>query len=230
MKEQYETMDSFIDHALQNFEDIRQDVVKVQEYAAKYGYQLSEDKTFKPLDRDVLEAEAVAQERAEEIIRIRKISKSTLSNNDNVITHNYNEEKLGTPSKMDEAALKSNDTNSQVAVTSQGNAQSDTPKLIEIGLSKDTLKQIGFTFKEAATSSKSTRKLKGHQTRPENAVEEVENEMLVNLDELSKVNGGPKKRQAAGSQIGKPESISSDGDSPPISILKVAVLVYPAGP
>ena len=64
-------MDSFIDNALQSLDEIRQDAVRVQQHATKYGYKIEEDRTFKHLDREALEAEAVALQRAEENIRTR---------------------------------------------------------------------------------------------------------------------------------------------------------------
>ena len=64
-------MDSFIDNALQSLDEIRQDAVRVQQHATKYGYKIEEESTFKHLDREALEAEAVAQQRVEEHIRTR---------------------------------------------------------------------------------------------------------------------------------------------------------------
>ena len=73
VQENSSTMDSFIDNALQSLDEIRQDAVRVQQHATKYGYKIEEESTFKHLDREALEAEAVAQQRVE--VHIRTMNK-----------------------------------------------------------------------------------------------------------------------------------------------------------
>ena len=69
-------MDAFIENTLQHYEEIRQNVISVQEYASKYGYKATEKTTFMPLTREMLDAEVAAQEREDEIIRIANESKA----------------------------------------------------------------------------------------------------------------------------------------------------------
>ena len=71
VQENSATMDSFIDNALQSLDEIRQDAVRVQQHATKYGYKIEQENTFKNLDREALEAEAVALQRVEEHMRTR---------------------------------------------------------------------------------------------------------------------------------------------------------------
>ena len=183
--EQSAIMDSFIENTLQQYEEARQNVVSVQEYAAKYGYKATEETTFMPLDRETLEGEAAAQEREEEIIRIAKESKAYKFRTNELPVHD-SDSKTNARQNTNEESEHINTTHATKSSNLNLDSNTGTPKLLQIGLSKDTLQQMGFKFKEDKVR---TNQEKNHEQDaiPENCAD---------------------------------KSISSEGDSPIISILK----------
>ena len=203
------TMDSFIDHTLQELEEFRKDVVNVQEYAAKYGYKAGENAIFKPFVKEALQAEAIAQEKVEEIIRLR--------NESNVIHHGTNtalvtregeSEVRRMSNSEDNCEPRPNNTLLKESTSLQDmNPQTDTPKLIQIGLSKDTLKQMGFTFKE--TTDKRSKDANDRNIKiPQTSANAYEDKLGVN-------NARPTMPPTNANK-----SILSDEDAPIFSILK----------
>ena len=126
---------------------------------------------------------------------------------------------------------------SQSSSSQQIPALVGTPKLIDIGLSKDTLQKIGFKFKEESINGTTGVPIEhGHGGKMIN----ISSDKNRNVGEIPITSDGFKDNQGRGSGSsingdpnktdghGHDEFIaSSDNDSPPISILKTA---NPGGP
>ena len=149
VQEQSGIMDSFIDNSLQTLEETRQDVIKVQEYASKYGYTATEETTFTELTREILEANTIANQMSD------KLTKSSFNTDplqavsaevsDNTCDLKFDNEHN---SMQDSEKSNNNMPCNDLKVAHVQDVQPGTPKLLEIGLSKTTLKQFGYTFKE----------------------------------------------------------------------------------
>ena len=143
--EQSAIMDSFIENSLQTLEATRQDVIKVQEYASNYGYKPSEETIFKELTREDLERIIVENTTSSE-----ENKNSADGDPDLSYTHGCPEnskdsdETTVNASEHLDTAKHTNHTKDNIITE----VQPGTPKLLEIGLSKTTLKQLGYTFKE----------------------------------------------------------------------------------
>jgi len=147
IQEQNATIDSVINQCLHTYEDNRNAVMKVQEYAAQYGYAASEESKLKCLDRETLSAELDLLERSqgnESAIEEPNIISEVHLNEESVDTMNLEQNEVTNSRRL---------KISQVHATDSTHPKADTPKLLQIGLSKHTLKNMGFTFKDDVRKS-----------------------------------------------------------------------------
>ena len=143
--EQSAIMDSFIENSLQTLEATRQDVLKVQEYASNYGYKPSEETIFKELTREDLERFVVENTISSEENKKCPDGEPDLSDDHGFPENSKNsDETTVTASDQLDTSKRTNHTKDNNITE----VQPGTPKLLEIGLSKTTLKQLGYTFKE----------------------------------------------------------------------------------
>ena len=169
--EQSAIMDSFIDNSLQTIEATRQDVLKVQEYAANYGYKPTEEAKFQELTREDLELKAQVNEISSQMLQNCTTTDPTQSTTGNEFSDNENI-KYGdgkTIAQETDASHPSITSNDQKNNYNIPDVQPGTPKLLEIGLSKTTLRQFGYTFKDDGDHQ---RKEKGPQNRMHNPINE----------------------------------------------------------
>ena len=168
--EQSAIMDSFIDNSLQTIEATRQDVLKVQEYAANYGYKPTEEAKFQELTREDLELNAQMNETSSQILQnstTTDLSQSTIGIE---VSDNYENTKLcngktiAQETDVSHPSITSNDKKNNCNIP---DVQPGTPKLLEIGLSKTTLRQFGYTFKDDGDHQ---RKEKSQQNRTHNQI------------------------------------------------------------
>ena len=170
--EQSAIMDSFIDNSLQTIEATRQDVLKVQEYAANYGYKPTEEAKFQELTREDLELKAQVNENSSQMLQNSTTTDLSQSTTGTEFSDNNDNTKLG-----DEKGIAQETGVSHPSITSKDqknncnipDVQPGTPKLLEIGLSKTTLRQFGYTFKDDGDHQ---RKEKVQQNRIHNPINE----------------------------------------------------------
>ena len=136
--EQSMIMSSFIDESLQALEETRLDVLKVQEFASKYGYKPTEETTFTELTREALEANTKLSFNSDPLQPVcGEVSKNTC---DSRLDSEHNI--MPEPEKSNNPMFCNDSRVGHVQEVQPG-----TPKLLEIGLSKTTLKQFGYKFK-----------------------------------------------------------------------------------
>ena len=215
-----ETMDSFIDQCLQTFEENRKEVVKIQEYAAQYGYEVREESKPKNLDRDTLCAEVDALEKSKEMTLNESVMKESI---DISKTPQHNRSGSLPTTDLKEASIHKRLLRGHLNTSEVLIPQTDTPKLLQIGLSKDTLKQMGFTFKEDAGRLKesmmtASTKPNVSQVRPK--VKSTSGKAVEKVSAKMKENEKCKSHESSQAMKVNETTCLSNDDSPLMSILK----------
>ena len=217
-----ETMDSFIDQCLQTFEENRKEVVKIQEYAAQYGYEVREESKPKSLDRDTLCAEVDALEKSKEM----NLNESVMKEPNDVSKTPLHSHSVSMPhTDLKEASIHKRLLNGHLNTSEVLIPQTDTPKLLQIGLSKDTLKQMGFTFKEDAgrlKESMMTTSTKPNASQVKLKVQSTSGKVVRKFSAKTKENEkgtGHEGSQAMKMKVNETTCLPND-DSPLMSILK----------
>ena len=215
-----ETMDSFIDQCLQTFEENRKEVMKIQEYAAQYGYEVREESKPKSLDRDTLCAEVEALEKSNEMTLNESIMKEP---NDISKTPLHSHSGSMPNTDLKEASIHKRLLNGHLNTSEVLIPQTDTPKLLQIGLSKDTLKQMGFTFKEDAgrlKESMMTTSTKPNASQVKPNVQSTSGKVAGKLSAKMKEDEKCKSHESSQAVKVNEANCLSNNDSPLMSILK----------